>query len=644
MTRVQKPCTLLLLFLASILTPCSVCGQEGFLGGDFYTSNPFSLNRASVVFERNQNTFNWLGSLLVDTLVAGGRFTLNEQYFSNIILFDQTATSPERRIQTNRQQLSMRGLYPVEENVDARVDWSSLVYSDAKAVGLSSSSVHSFFGGFDYRPIQQMVLSPLIGYRWDNQGIADDRGMHYGLAATARGFAGDGYIVEGDAQFHQDRLSPRKLDDHFVRALVQKQFDGRTRDSLHASFYRNRKEFYSLIDSSLTIDSRMENILTLGNLLAYELSPRLLTSVFLGISGRALDKSSRLASGESQTSVSFPTTIDEFFLEARIQAVYKDQTVGGYAGVQYTERNETHAALPLDGMPSNLQPLFDERNEQEQTKNSIGKRTVLAGAVEYSASRSDTVGIAGSGSILRYDTPSGANTEDRDELLIAMSITSRHRFGPYLHLGLTLDATMSHAVYLLKERSANNNRNRVLRFIPRAYYRPFKTFSSTNTFEVLANYTVYDFEEQSAQIRSFSYRQFAWLDSTNVELSPRTGLDFMVYLKLYERGQLRWTDFTERPENSFLDETYAVQMRFSPGERFRCAVGFRYFSQLRYIFRDGDKELESRIQSTGPTCMLQWIAGNYGEVGLQGWYEHRSQTNGLARSLANLALNVTLNF
>ncbi len=644
MARVGIACIVLFLSLAPTLIRHSAIAQEGFLGGDFQATQPYTLNRASVLFERNQNTFNWFGSLLMDTVVAGGRFTLNEQYSSNIILFDQTASSPEKRIQSNRQQLSIRSLYPVNDQVDIRADWSSLVYSDAKGVGLSTASVHSFFGGMDYHPVRGIILSPLAGYRWDNQGIADDAGMHYGLAAITRGLSSDGYSFEGDAQFHQDRLSPRTLDDHFVRALVQKQFDGRTRDSLHAAFYRNRKEFYSLIDSSLTIDSRMENILTIGNLLAYEISPRLLTSVFVGISGRALDKSTRFASGSSSSPITFPTTIDEFFLEARLQAAYRDQVLGAHAGFQYAERSETHAALPLDGMPPGSQSLFDERNEQEQTKNSIGKRTALGGTVEFSASRSDTLALSGSGSILRYDTPSNANTEDRDELLIAMSLTSRHRLGSYLHLRLTLDGTLSHAVYLLKERSANNNRNRILRFIPRVYYRPFRSFSSTNTFEVLANYTVYDFEEQSVQIKSFSYRQFAWLDSTNVELSSRVGLDFMVYLKLYERGQLSWTDFTERPENSFLDETYAVQMRFSPGESFRCGVGFRYFRQLRYTFRDGEKELESRIQSLGPTCFLQWVAGRLGEVGLQGWYEHRSQTNGLARSLANLALNVTLNF
>ncbi len=640
MTRVRTPSFLLLFH---VFIPTLAFGQEGFLGSDSYNVNPFEFNRASVVFERNQNTFNWIGSLLLDTVVAGSRFTLNEQYHSNIILFDQTATSSERRIQTNRQRLAMRGLFPLEKNVDIRADWSSLVYSDAKAVGLSASSVHSLFGGFDYRPFRELILSPLLGYRWDNQGIAEDRGVHYGLAATTSGFTADGYVLEGDAQFHQDNLSPRKLDDHFVRALVQKQFDGRTRDSLQVSFYHNRKEFYSFVDSSLGIDSRTENIMTIGNLLAYELSPRLLASVFLGVSGRALDKASRLASEGSTASIAFPTTIDEFFLETRIQATYRDRVIGTYAEVHYAERSETHAALAIGGMPSSLEPLFDERNEQERTKNSIGKRTALSGAVEYSASRSDTFSVSGSGSILRYDTPSKTNTEDRDELLVAMSIASRHRLGPYLHLGLRLDGTMSHAVYLLKERSANNNRNSVLRFIPRIFYQPFKTFSSTNTFEVLANYTVYDFEEQSAQIRSFSYRQFAWLDSTNLELSTRIGLDFMIYLKLYERGQLRWADFTERPENSFLDETYAVQMRFSPGERFYFGVGLRFFSQMRYGFSGGEKELESRIQSIGPTCILQWTAGRYGAVGLQGWYEHRSQSNGSSRNLANLAFNVTLN-
>ncbi len=602
-------------------------------------------NRASILFDRNQNTFNWIGTIRLDTTIAGTAFSLNELYTSNIILIEKTPASPERRLQSNQQRLTLRARQPIAENISAIAGWSTLVYSDNKAVGLSKASVHSIIGGLDYLPIPELTVSPLLGYRWDYQGIGNDEGLHYALAARTKNIYGEGYVFNAEAQYHRDRLDPRTLDGHFAKAQIVKQFDGRTRDSLHAGFYYNRREFYSQGDSSTSIDSRLEHVLSIGNLLDYELNPRLLTSIFFGLSSRTLDKDTRYtAITSSIASVIFPTTIDEFRLETYVQAAYREARLNTFLRFHYTERSENHAAELPANAPHGTQVLFEDRNAQEHTKNNTSKRSAITGTTEWSFSSSDTLAFAGSSSILRYDTPSNANSEDRDELLIAVSIGTRHRLSRYLHISTTLDGTLSHAVYLLKERSGNNNYNRVLRLAPRVTYQPVADFSSTNTFEVLANYTVYDFEEQSLQIKSFSYRQFGWLDSTNLELHPRLGLDFLVYLKLYERGLLRWADFKERTENSFVDQAYALQARFSASEGLMFAVGLRYFSQTRYSFSDRGKVLDTVIRSVGPTCAILWTAGGYGEVGLKGWYEHRSQTNGFSRDLANMSMNVSLNF
>lgn len=637
----------ILLLLCCVGTQCSFSQEGGYFNDLSNTAGEgFSrFNRASVLFDRNQNTFNWTGMVRLDTTIGVTSFSLNEQYTSNIILIEKAATLPERRLQSNQQRLGFQARQPLGENVSARAGWSTLVYSDNKAIGLSTASVHSIVGGVDYLPIPELMVSPLIGYRWDYQGIGIDEGLHYVLATQTRDLHGEGYIFNAGAQYHRDHLTPRTLDDHFARAQIIKQFDGRTRDSLHAGFYYNRREFYSLVDSNLSIDSRLENILTIGNLLDYELSSSILTSVFFGLSSRTLDKDTRYpVSTTGPLPVTFPTTIDEFRLETYVQAAYRDTKLGAFLRFHYTERNENHAAQLAGDAPSNVQTLFEGRNAQERTKNNSSKRTAVTGTMEWSLTSSDTLSFAGSSGILRYDTPSKDNSEDRDELLLAVSIGTRHRLSRYLHVGATLDGTLSHAVYLLKERSGNNNYNRVLRLAPRVTYQPVSTFSTTNMFEVLANYTVYDFEEQSLQIKSFSYRQFGWSDSTNFELHPRLGLDFLVYLKLYERGQLRWTDFKERTENSFIDRSYALQARFSPTDELIFAVGIRYFSQTRYSFGDHGKVLDAIIRSVGPTCTILWTAGRYGEVGLRGWYEHRSQTNGFSRDLANMSMNVSLNF
>lgn len=603
-------------------------------------------NAASVLFERNLNTFNWIGSLRLDTSALGTRVRLDDLLLSNIILLEATPPAKEQRLESTQHRLRLQLSAPVTNEVSIKGEWASLNYSDKKAVGLSSASINAVLAGIEYTPIPLFTIAPTIGHRWDNQIDVRDRGLSYNLAARTNPVALDGYHIVGSAQFQQDRLDPRLLEQHFARFGFQKSFVGRTRDSLDAGFARSRREFY--ISQAGALESRLENIVSFGNLLEYEFDPRVLSSFFIAVSNRMLDKDYRAVQSFARAPAQYSTGIEEFRLETFVQTLYRDDESGVAVSARlgYSERNERHFAknLTTGFVRDSTEVLLGERaaQEQEHTKDNLTRRTSFAGTMELALSRSDRLALSGAASILRYDTPSTANVEDRDEQLLALSLSSWHTLSRYFELSFTLDGTLSHIVYLLRDRSANNNINRVLRFAPRTFYKPTAFLSSMNTFEVLANYTVYDFEQQAAQVRSFSYRQLGWIDSTSFEVSNRVGLDFFVYLKLYERGQLNWKEFSERRENSFVDKTYAVQVRFAPEEALLFAAGLRYFSQTRYSYSGTTRKLDSFLRSVGPTCMILWRPQGKGEVMMKGWYEQRRLEGGGTRSLANMTLTVTL--
>lgn len=599
-------------------------------------------NSAGIFLERNFNTFNWIGRAAIDTTVASTSFKLAEQYSSNIILLNRTSTAPRRNLESTQQQIFLRVRQPVTNNMKLQTQWSSLVYDDNKAVGLSRSSFHSLLGGIEYNPYTYISISPMAGYRWDNQLDIRDRGLSYDIAAMSKGISLDGYNINGQGQYHEDRLDPRLLQNHFARVSVEKYFLGNTRDSLELGWSKNRRDFYTVGGSG--VESRIDNIFSFGNLLDYEFDQQLVASVFVGVVNRTLDKDNQNAVPSSP--VQFDTEIDEFRLETYIQAVYRN-SIGkpvATARLYHHERNETHTAKRIDNASREVETLYESRNRQEQTKDNLSRRTALSSVVQTNLTRSDTLFVSGTASILRYDTPSAANVEDRDELLLAASIVTAHNISQYMDVAFSLGGNLSHVVYLLPDRSANNNYNRVLRFSPRITYRPTRDITTFNAFEVLANYTVYDFEERLVQIKSFSYRQFAWLDSTSIELTRRIGLDFHAYLKLYERGQLRWSEFRERRENSFVDRTFAGQVRFKPTEGVLMAVGLRYFSQSRYAYNETEKRLELFLRSIGPTCLIAWEINRYSRFSIRGWYEQRRQENGSTESLANMAMNILFTF
>ena len=634
--------------LLLIFTPCilPLSAQELPRSPD-YTSpasdTTYRQNAASILFDRNQNTYNWIGRIVVDTSWGGSSLSFSQQYISNIIQVEASGVMPRRKLESNQHNIVLGIGTPLATDFQARTLWSSLIYSDNKGVGLSNASNHSFLGGVEYRPFQTLSLFPMAGYRWDNQAEIHDRGPSVRMGARLIDLIADGYQVSGSAQFHQDHLDPRNVESHFAKAGVQKIFSPLTRDSLEAGISRSRREFYALADSN--IESRVENGFYFTNLLDYALERNIVATLYVAVTGRGLDKDVRFYGMIPSPTPQFGTHIDEFRLDASAQATFHldDGRTGGSLRFSYSERNESHTAKPAGSSSPGAVILFNERNKQEQTKDNLARRSSLTGHIYLPLSGSDNIAIAGAASILRYDTPSDFNLEDRDELLTALTIATSHRVSRYLDVGVSLEGSMSHLVYLLQERSANNNINRVIRLAPRSVFHPVPAFSSMNAFEVLANYTVYDFEAQAALARSFSYRQFGWIDSSSVELTHRIGLDFFAYLKLYERGQLKWSEFTERTENSFVDKTYALQLRFRPMPGTVFAVGLRYFGQARYEYNDGQKNLSSYLSSFGPTCLVLWEIGPHSQFSLRGWYEHKKQADGSSRSLASMAMNVSVN-
>lgn len=581
---------------------------------------------------------------MLDTAAGGNRIVLNQQYISNIIVTDPGSLSGSRRLRSDQENLSLLLARPVTTDFTVQTQWSSLVSYDNRGVGLSNASSHSLLAGIGYSPLTSLTVMPMAGYRWDDQVGIRDRGLSVNLAGSLQGIDLEGYQIAGAGQFRRDMLDPRIVETDFARLGVQRNFFSRTRDSLEVGLSKTRREFYTIVDS--TIESRIDNSLTFTNLLEYELGANFLTSFSVTIASRGLDKDLRAFGPSAQAQPQFNTRIDEFHLDAYVQAAYHSDDGRTAASVRFFhgERDESHVTKPLVGASQSVQQMYEERSRQEQSKDNVAKRTALSGMIEFPLSLSDHVAAAAWVSILRYDTPSDLNVEDRDELLITTSIATTHRISRYAELAIGLDGTLSHLVYLLPERSANNTINRVLRLTPRVTWRPLGLLTTYNAFEVLANYTVYDFENELARIRSYSYRQFGWVDSTTVSLTDRIGLDFFVYLKLYERGQLKWSEFTERTESSFTDKTYAAQVRFAPDPRVMFAVGLRYFSQMRYVYGTAGKNLDSYLSSIGPTCVVQYEFGMQSTVGFRGWYERRKQPDGTSRTLGSMTMSFQFGF
>jgi hypothetical protein len=304
---------------------------------------------------------------------------------------------------------------------------------------------------------------------------------------------------------------------------------------------------------------------------------------------------------------------------------------------EFEEREERHS---VRDDPAVSRPSFERQNQAARRLSNTVRRTTVGLSSGVQLGAKDLLNLSGSASILRYDTPDSLNTDDRDELLLLFSAEETHRFSERLSLSVLADAALSHLVYLSRYQSANNTWNRIIRFKPSVTYRPVPWFETRNAAEVTANYTVFDFEDQIQTVKSFSFRQATWMDSTWIRLGSSVEVLFQGSLRLFERGLLRWSEFRERPEKYFVEQSYWPQVSASVADHLLITVGFRYFSQERYGYVNGRRTFEGRFTSAGPTVAFAWAGPAGSRVSLDGWREGQSDHNGPLRSYSNLSFTV----
>jgi len=594
-------------------------------------------NLASIAFDKSLNTYHWTGLLFYNTLLGPLSLKIREQFLSTIIRAGRT-------LATDKQAFELSALDRLTDDLQAAVRVSSFVTSDTRSVGIGNAYSHGLYGGVAFAPAAGIILEPLVGVRLDRQLDRNDQGPSYLFGLS---YAPMPYDTLLSGSYQIDQITPRRLETGAAAVSVGTDLFGETRNFFHLQYYRNRRDFYAPADSAIqsaygvsyNIDSRADNSLALTDTLDYSAGERLLLTFGGGLLTREINRSTRYRNPLDARLTPPGTSIDEFRIEGIVRARWRPmgERFSATVACSYLERDEKHE-LRDETTYSRADAAFFADNEDR--KNNHSRRTSLASSLQAVPWISDTLSVSASGSILRYDTPSSRNDDDRDELWYITSLAARHRFSRQFAAQLFVDVSLTHLVYLHASQSSNNAWNRILRLSPRFEYTADSSLSTLNTFEVLANYTAYDFDASSTE--SFLFRQFSFVDSTEVRLTRRLSLHGMGVVRLYERGELQWDRFAERLLNSYEEQTFSGGVRYAMTERLLFSVGIRYFNQLRYGHAGADRSLENTFRSVGPTATVAISTRERTEVSLSGWYERQTQTGQPDRSVTTMAMLVNI--
>lgn len=179
---------------------------------------------------------------------------------------------------------------------------------------------------------------------------------------------------------------------------------------------------------------------------------------------------------------------------------------------------------------------------------------------------------------LAFDSPDSLERSDRDRLIHRFSIQSVHPISETTDFTLEALALLDHLVYLEAQRSGDNRWNRVLRLKPGILWNPAPRWRQRATFEVLANYTAYDFDdfESGGDVRSNALRRWSASDTLYFPLARQFAGELSIRYDIEERGGLNWADFSQEVSDALEAVYFAAGLRRTLWDQLVFGAGYRY--------------------------------------------------------------------
>ncbi len=625
------------LVIATAVSGGRLCAQDATIPMGLM---PIDLSRTTNLnFERLLNTLSWTGALRFDRQTDAWSVTLDQHYRARLIRGLQESHQ-------NEYSGTIQVAVPLAQRWNGIVSNASMINLDERARELGTTIQHRLLAGAEIRVAEGIAGMVQGGFEMNEQGAARDRGGAYRLRMEGKNVEWDEFVMNFGGEWTESLLGVRRPHTGDARIALWRKFSETASDSLTVDISSQKRSFYIAADdgvrSAYGVTQNLLDRSALGwqiqNRLQYRPEGDFALSIDAMIANRSIDRGNRY-----RVSGTLPAIADARVQELQLSAAAQvDWMVAeGWrinSAFSHHVREERHSTSPEpDLSPSQL---LQQQALARRLENIAGRTSAWIGT-DVDVSDADRLQLRSSATILRYDTPDTLNVDDRDELYLTVGLEWGHRFNPLLLASLALDLSGTHLVYLSRLQSANNTWNRVIRLGGRVEYRQQTKFANVLRAEVIGNYTVSDYEEQVAAVRSFSFRQAAWSDSLVWRITPVFGIVSTAGLRLTERGMLRWREFAERPEDATVEFHFDPRLTVRTGA-FHFELGYRLFSQDRYAYTGGVRTFRQGYTSSGPVASVEWMGTSERRVRIDGWQERQRLDAVPLATIPNVSVAVRL--
>lgn len=622
----------------------------------FFANHTFA--QINLVYQDSIYTSNFLRtSLFNDINLANLNSVLN---YSN--KFNKVGISVENYYLSNVSKLGQNFFrdynnfrflvfYNLKKNLNAGIGFQNRFLTDDKNVETNKNNSNYIYTDLDYILKNNIFFNSKLGIKSEDQIGEFNTGFSGLISTEADNFLYKDYLANGKLILFYENLIQKQNHNYDINAGIFKKFTSQTDNTGTIRYFNQRNDIFFPATLSVinqynvknNIEKRIENYFQIGDNLNYSLNSRLNFSLTGSFMNRNITKEFKYRA--SSTNILFENVYDTKILETNLEfsaGLYYNRTkLISQLKFAYDERSENHSLINTAGL---LISQITELEKAEKNKNNNSRRTSVLLNTLYLISNTNSFGVIGSGSLLRYDTDFDQNYDDRDELESIFS--AFHRYNNLLNFNIEtrFDLIFSRLSYIFSQRSANNYKNRIYKLTSQSTFTPVRQLSTRNFVQVLANYTIYDFEDIVSDVQSFSYRQLNAKDSTTFNISNGFALDFIGELKFYEQAQFNDKNFSVKPIAYFVEQLYLPGVSYLINYLVKVGAGYKFFEQKRYQYENSAKQLANTYISYGPAVNVNFYLNHSSVINFTGGIDFIKYDNNLQNnSSISLQLNILWN-
>jgi len=226
----------------------------------------------------------------------------------------------------------------------------------------------------------------------------------------------------------------------------------------------------------------------------------------------------------------------------------------------------------------------------------------------WRASQTDNLNLTFSYTKYEYSSPDTTQSIDEDDLRFLFDLKWFHHFSQYFSLEFDVNLYWYHQIYIYASRSANNNWNRIFQMGPSFRFKIPEVLEHSNRFKILANYTVYDFDDLLPKVRSFIFRKMIFSDSLSLKLSKGLKLVTFYQLEKEDDGTFFKNIFAQQIGRELTSHFIDVRLVYLRLKGLRFSTGMSWFFRKEWSFYP-EKRISRDYRDFSPKLTILYSLG-----------------------------------